>query len=90
MTFNKGKARKESTTGVEKANSSRTLSCRDSVLFVIFKPTLLLPQLAAPSVARVNTFSVWVQGSESYVNSRGSHIPRAGFLSQQFARNPSL
>lgn len=81
--FIKGRAGREPTTEVEKTKDSHTLPCRNGV----FEPTLL-PQLAAPLVARINTFSAWVQGSKSYVNSRASLIPRAGFLSQQFARKP--
>lgn len=81
--FNKGEARREPKTGVEKSKGSHTLPYRNRV----FEPTLPL-QLAVPLAARINTFSIWVQGSESYVNSRGSLIPRAGFLSQEFARKP--
>lgn len=72
--FNKGGSGRDPTTGVE--NVKVTLSPARRVF-----DSTLLPQLAAPLVARI-TFSVWLQGSESYINSRGSLIPRAGFLSQ--------
>lgn len=55
--FNRRKARRKPATEAEKAKGSPMPLCRNSVLLVSFEPTLL-PQLATPSAARINTCSV--------------------------------